>query len=445
MTRALHIAVPVLLAGILWPASPSRAASAEELLQGAGAARQAAEKDLAEARKRHLAERKALAAELQREYAALAAAKAEATEAAGALKRAEATAVELERTAVLTGHQIRALIAQASGPSGAAVDPNDSIEAMEQAIWRGFADRLAGIEADLKVTIGRETVVARDGAQSGVPVIRLGAYAAYACGEARGTCGLLRVLPGGRKLVAGPYLTEGQVRALRAAAGGDLTRLPIDVDGSLINRAPTEPKSVAAWLSAGGMFIYPIIVVGALGLLLVLERIVYLVRTKPRPALMAEVLGSLERRDPSAARAAVGTPRTPTARVLLAGVDAVGKSEQEREGAMESTLLAEAPKLERSLSLLGALAGVAPLLGLLGTVSGMIATFDTISVAGTGNPRLLSGGICEALITTQLGLMVAIPLLLAHAWLSRWVERREAMLEHNAIQVFGIHEEGEAP
>ncbi|MGB2822938.1 MAG: MotA/TolQ/ExbB proton channel family protein, partial [Phycisphaerae bacterium] len=153
----------------------------------------------------------------------------------------------------------------------------------------------------------------------------------------------------------------------------------------------------------------------------------------------------LERRDPSAARAAVGTPRTPTARVLLAGVDAVSKSEQEREGAMESTLLAEAPKLERSLSLLGALAGVAPLLGLLGTVSGMIATFDTISVAGTGNPRLLSGGISEALITTQLGLMVAIPLLLAHAWLSRWVERREAMLEHNAIQVFGIHEEGEAP
>jgi len=63
--------------------------------------------------------------------------------------------------------------------------------------------------------------------------------------------------------------------------------------------------------------------------------------------------------------------------------------------------------------------------------------FDTISAAGTGNPRLLSGGISEALITTQLGLMVAIPLLLAHAWLSRWVQRREAQLEHNAIQAFG--------
>ena len=111
---------------------------------------------------------------------------------------------------------------------------------------------------------------------------------------------------------------------------------------------------------------------------------------------------------------------------------------------MESALLAEAPRLERSLSLLAAMAGVAPLLGLLGTVSGMIATFDTISSAGTGNPRLLSGGISEALITTQLGLMVAIPLLLAHAWLRRWAERREALLEHCAIQAFGIEGNGEA-
>jgi biopolymer transport protein ExbB len=112
---------------------------------------------------------------------------------------------------------------------------------------------------------------------------------------------------------------------------------------------------------------------------------------------------------------------------------------------MESALLAEAPHLERSLSLLAALAGVAPLLGLLGTVSGMIATFDTISTVGTGNPRLLSGGISEALITTQLGLMVAIPLLLAYAGLERWVQRREAMLEHQAIQVFGFQNGARAP
>jgi len=445
MKRAFHIATFALLAGIAWPASRSWAVSADELLQRAKAARAAAEKDLAEARKRHLAERKALAAGLQRAYDALAAAKAAAAKAQESLKRLQETAAELERTALLTSHRIRSLIAQASGSSGAAVDPNAATEAMEQAIWKGFAGRLARIEADLEVTTAQEAVIGRDGRQTTATVLRLGAYAAYACGRTRETCGLLRLLPEGRKLVAGPYLAEDQVRAVRAAAGGDLARLPVDVDGSLIDRAATEPKSVAAWLAAGGMFIYPIIVVGAMGLLLTLERIFYLVRTNPRPVLMADVLGCLGRRDLPAARAAAGAPRTPTARVLLAGVQSAGKSRQEREDAMESALLAEAPKLERSLSLLGALAGVAPLLGLLGTVSGMIATFDTISVAGTGNPRLLSGGISEALITTQLGLMVAIPLLLAHAWLGRWVQRRESTLEHNAIQAFGIHEEGQTP
>jgi len=445
MIRAFAIATLALLAGMPAPARSAGAVAGDELLRRAKAARAAAERALAEARKRHLAERKALAARLQRAYDALAAAKAEAARARESLERLEETAAELERTALLTSHRTGSLIAQASASSGAAVDPNEAIETMEQAIWKGFAGRLARIEGDLAVTAAEETVVGRDGTPSAAPVLRLGAYAAYACGRTRETCGLLRLLPEGRKLVAGPYLTEDQARALRAAAEGDLARLPIDVDGSFIDRAAAEPKSVGTWLAAGGMFIYPILVVGALGLLLILERVAYLVRTKPRPALMAEVLAGLGRGDLSAARAAVGAPRTPTARVLLAGVRSAGKSRQEREDAMESALLAEAPKLERSLSLLGALAGVAPLLGLLGTVSGMIATFDTISVAGTGNPRLLSGGISEALITTQLGLMVAIPLLLAHAWLARWVQRREGTLEHNAIQAFGIHEGGQAP
>jgi biopolymer transport protein ExbB len=193
------------------------------------------------------------------------------------------------------------------------------------------------------------------------------------------------------------------------------------------------------------MFVYPIIFVAALGAVLVLERLRYLLSTRRSPALIGGVLERLEQGDERGAREVLADAQGPTARVMAAGVEARGKSEEERETAMESALLAEAPRLERSLSFLAALAAVAPLLGLLGTVSGMIATFNTISTAGTGNPRLLSGGISEALITTQFGLMVAIPLLLIHAWLQRWVERREAMLEYDAIQVFGLeHHEEEA-
>jgi biopolymer transport protein ExbB len=190
------------------------------------------------------------------------------------------------------------------------------------------------------------------------------------------------------------------------------------------------------------VFIYPILLVGAAGLLLVLERTIYLARARTPAKLADRVLDRLSLGQPAAASELLAGSRTPAARVFRAAVETVGRPDEQRQAAVESALLAEAPRLERSLSLLAALAGVAPLLGLLGTVSGMISTFDTIAAAGTGNPRLLSGGISEALLTTQLGLMVAIPLLLAHAGLTRWIERREAMLEHDAIRVLGL---GEGP
>ena len=116
----------------------------------------------------------------------------------------------------------------------------------------------------------------------------------------------------------------------------------------------------------------------------------------------------------------------------------------EREAALEEALLSEEPKLERSLTLLAATAGIAPLLGLLGTVTGMIGTFEVITQHGTGNPRLLSGGISMALITTQVGLIVAVPLLLGHAWASRAVEKRQALLEEGRTAVLGVPTSKEA-
>ena len=432
----------LVLAAVAFPVRPARAISGEQLLARARASRQAADKELAEARTRHLAERKALAGELQKAYAKLSAAKAQAVAAQGVVERLDAEVAELERSAALTAYRTRDLVAQASRASGAQVDPNAEPAALEQAVWEGLADRLARVEAGSRIDVEPRSVVARNGEQAQVRVLRLGSYASYACGPQRDTCGLLRALADGREVIAGPHLSEPHAAALRAAADGRLSRVPIDVDGTLIDRVPAEPKGMGSWLAAGGLFVYPILAVGALGLILIADRVHFLLRAKASPTLVSEVLSRLARGDAANARKVLGSARTPTARVLLAGCQAAGKPVEQREAAMESALLAEAPKLERSLSLLAALAGVAPLLGLLGTVSGMIATFDTISAAGTGNPRLLSGGISEALITTQLGLMVAIPLLLAHAWLSRWAQRREAMLEYNAIQAFGIRHEG---
>jgi len=412
--------------------------SGEELLKRAKAVRVRAESDLAEARQRRLDRRQALASTLDKAYARLDAAKARAAATRKALAHFEAQTGEASRQADQLTRRMENMIAQVASSSGVEVSAFDTIDAIEENVWAAFSARLARIEGGSRILVATETVVDRAGNPADVPVIRLGSYGAYACGESRDTCGLLRSLADGRQLVAGPYLDHAQGNALRSAAGGNLTHLPVDVDGDLVDRPAVEPASMETWLTAGGVFIIPIVVVGALGVILILERVVYLVLSKASPSLTAKALTFIERQDVEAARKLLGTSRTPTARVLLAGIDALAEPPDSREAAMESALLAEAPRLERSLSLLGALAGVAPLLGLLGTVSGMISTFDTISTVGTGNARLLSGGISEALITTQLGLMVAIPLLLVHAWLRRWVERREAVLEYGAIQFLGL-------
>jgi biopolymer transport protein ExbB len=96
-------------------------------------------------------------------------------------------------------------------------------------------------------------------------------------------------------------------------------------------------------------------------------------------------------------------------------------------------MLAAKPGLESLLPFIALTAAAAPLLGLLGTVTGMISTFNMISLFGTGDPKTLSGGISEALITTEFGLYVAIPAVLAHAFLSRKAKGVLGSMEQTAV------------
>ncbi|MBW1710821.1 MAG: MotA/TolQ/ExbB proton channel family protein [Deltaproteobacteria bacterium] len=101
---------------------------------------------------------------------------------------------------------------------------------------------------------------------------------------------------------------------------------------------------------------------------------------------------------------------------------------------LDETVIVIVSSLDRHLGLIGVLAALAPLLGLLGTVTGMIATFDIISIFGTGNARAMAGGISEALITTQTGLVVAIPGL----YMSNFLNRRSENLKQRIASV-GIY------
>lgn len=428
----------LLAAAIL--SSAAAAGGAEEtghaaLLSKAAARRRAAEEQLAAARKRHIEERTRLAAELNKAYAELDAAKAEAEQTAETLRRLRES--DTGRNERQITYRIESLLNRVADTAGVELDPAAGVETLRAALTETLERELAALRDCRRVSLREETVVDRHGDTRTVPVLRLGAFAALACGDDDAMRGFLRETDGS-PVVGGPLMGEAAAFALDAWARGGPAAIPVDIDGTLRGREPVGPTGIMSWLEAGGLFIIPIIAVGIVGIGLVLERTIYLLRAKTPPGLVGDTVAMIRAGRPDDARHALSSSRVPAAHVLLSAVDVAGRSHEQRETAMESALLTEAPRLERSLSLLGAMAAVAPLLGLLGTVSGMIRTFETISSAGTGNPRLLSGGISEALITTQFGLAVAIPLLLAHAWLSRWIERREALLERDAMTAFGV-------
>jgi biopolymer transport protein ExbB len=183
------------------------------------------------------------------------------------------------------------------------------------------------------------------------------------------------------------------------------------------------PDLVFTKLAAGGPLMVPIAALCLVAWILILHRWLWLRRAGRPVALLRELGPMLDRGElREAARLCRARPGVAAraARRVLDG--AAGRP------ALPQTLVREARLRElapagRGLSAIAVLAATAPLLGLLGTVTGMIGTFEAITLWGTGNPRPLAEGISEALITTQAGLIVALPVLMAQNVLSRRVER----------------------
>ncbi|MEO0336444.1 MAG: MotA/TolQ/ExbB proton channel family protein, partial [Pseudomonadota bacterium] len=109
---------------------------------------------------------------------------------------------------------------------------------------------------------------------------------------------------------------------------------------------------------------------------------------------------------------------------------------------LDEAIIKATPKIKRGITTIKILSGVAPLLGLLGTVTGMILTFQTITLFGTGDPKLMAGGISQALMTTVLGLVCAIPLILLHNFISSKSQRMVQILEEESVGLLASKEEG---
>ena len=125
----------------------------------------------------------------------------------------------------------------------------------------------------------------------------------------------------------------------------------------------------------------------------------------------------------------------PIANMLAAGLRAIDRGKQTMREAMQEQALSEAPALNRFMAIIATVGTIMPIMGLLGTVTGMIKTFEVITVKGTGDPKALAGGISEALITTETGLIFAIPILLFHTFLSGRIDRYFNEMEKYATRV----------
>ncbi|MGJ8654595.1 MAG: MotA/TolQ/ExbB proton channel family protein, partial [Opitutaceae bacterium] len=184
-------------------------------------------------------------------------------------------------------------------------------------------------------------------------------------------------------------------------------------------------------LAKGGSVGYVIIGLGLICLLLGLLKVLEISRFKaPKPELLQSVLDSLNKGDTAQATQAAAADSTG---LVGAGVEYAKESRGTLEEILYEKILAVRPGLERFLPFIALTAAAAPLLGLLGTVTGMIKTFNLITVFGTGDAKSLSSGISEALVTTELGLVVAIPALIIHGMLSRMSRQKIGDMEQTAI------------
>ncbi|PTY07185.1 hypothetical protein DB347_07695 [Opitutaceae bacterium EW11] len=209
----------------------------------------------------------------------------------------------------------------------------------------------------------------------------------------------------------------------------------LDASGGKALRLQETEGTVWQHIKRGGVVAFLIIGVGLLALGIALHKLWELRQLRLDSPL--EVKGVLEEffsANPEQARAAVSRLTGSTAGLFAAGLRCLGKPKDVLEEQLYAYTLQQRLHFERRLPLLAVIATAAPLMGLLGTVMGMVKTFALITVFGTGNAAKLSSGISEVLVTTELGLAVAIPALVAHGFLSHRIQKKLSLLEQYAVE-----------
>ncbi|RLA22098.1 MAG: hypothetical protein DRQ62_08460 [Gammaproteobacteria bacterium] len=248
-----------------------------------------------------------------------------------------------------------------------------------------------------KIVRFNQQIEQADGHRQDAEITRIGSFNTIANNR------YLRYSPETKILVSLARQPASKYLNLLDSFSSDTTGLaPIAIDptrGVMLSMLIQTPDTTER-IQQGGAVGYIILILGVTGFLYAILRLVILAITgnKMKQQIHAEVANE----------------DNPLGRVLAATEQSPTKDTATLELILDEAITREVPSLEKGLSLIKLFAAVAPLLGLLGTVTGMIATFQSISLFGTGDPKLMADGISQALVTTMLGLCVAIPLLFLH-------------------------------
>ena len=237
--------------------------------------------------------------------------------------------------------------------------------------------------------------------------------------------------------------TRKEIEAAFAhAKDSAFVNVPVDVllstelSSELANHQETTWKDdLMEFFRNGGILMYPIVTLFGLGLLVALWRFLWLLIAGFGGLATGRTLKALRKGDLETACAQVKRAHGKVGRVLKTVLLKDYSGREAGEKALEELFAREVPKIESGLTWISVFAATAPLLGLLGTVMGMIELFDVITMHGTSDPKLLAGGISIALVTTEAGLIVAIPLQLIHTFLTNRADSLRSRMESAGLAV----------
>lgn len=270
-----------------------------------------------------------------------------------------------------------------------------------------------------RIVTKQQKVVNAQGEEVEQPVTRVGLFNIVSEGK------YLQYIPETGRLVEFARQPDSRyLQGPKAIADKETEVFPFAIDpvrGQLLSIL-TQAPDLRERIDQGGVIGYIIIGLGILAVILAVYRFIVLVLETTR---INKQLASLD------------NPQNNNAlgRILIAYQQVANESVETLELKMGESVLREVPRINKHLPLLKIIAAVAPLLGLLGTVTGMIITFQAITLFGAGDPKLMAGGISQALITTVLGLSVAIPTLLLHSMVKGRAKALTDILQHEAVAV----------